>query len=132
MNSPLTERLDVPQKRLHILVPPPQPNPWHRPQQGGKASWFPLPNLSQLDPRDYGGAEIAFNPPAKQDTLSRALFDQAHPNQNFTAQLRSLQQHYTILADDRLITETLEEEASLYALLIEAITPLQHAFGEKR
>ncbi len=126
MDSPFTERLDVLQKRPPILVPQPQPNPWREFQQVREA------RPCQLDVLAYGGAETAVNLHAKQGALSGAFLGQARPSQNFTAQLRSLQQHYTILDDDRLITEILEEETSLYTLLIEAIKPLQRAFGEKR
>ena len=53
-------------------------------------------------------------------------------NQNFALQLCPLQRHYTILDDDRRIIELLGEEPALHALLLEAVKPLQDAFGEKR
>jgi hypothetical protein len=36
------------------------------------------------------------------------------------------------LDDDRIIIELLEAEPALYGLLIDAVKPLQHAFGDKR
>ena len=68
----------------------------------------------------------------RADGVLSYLYEQPRPNRDFTAQLRSLQQYYTILADDHTITELMEEAPALYPLLIEAIKPLQHAFGEKR
>ena len=60
------------------------------------------------------------------------LYEQPQPNQDFTEQLRALHQHYTILDDDRTIIELLATEPALYSLLIEAVEPLRHAFGDKR
>jgi hypothetical protein len=59
-------------------------------------------------------------------------YEQARPNRDYAEQLRSLQQHYTILDSNRLIIELLEEEPALYTLLVEAVRPLQNAFGERR
>jgi len=49
-----------------------------------------------------------------------------------SAELRTLQRHYTILDSDRLVIELLEDEPALLPLLIEAARPLQNAFGEGR
>jgi hypothetical protein len=46
-------------------------------------------------------------------------------------QLRALERYYVILDSDRLV-ELLEAESALYALLVEAVRPLQNAFGEGR
>lgn len=54
---------------------------------------------------------------------------QARPNRDFTAELRSLQRHYTI-SNNRLLIGLFEEEPALFALLVEAIRPLKDAFGE--
>lgn len=54
---------------------------------------------------------------------------QARPNRDLNAELRSLQQHYTI-PDNRLFTELLKEEPALVSLLTEAVRPLRNAFGE--
>jgi hypothetical protein len=48
------------------------------------------------------------------------------------AELRTLRQHYTILDADSLVIEMLDDEAALFTLLIEAVQPLQKAFGEGR
>lgn len=67
-----------------------------------------------------------------------SLFSQSHPyeqespRQDFARQLRFLRQHYTILDSDQLIVEFLAEEPAIYALLIDAVRPLQVAFGERR
>jgi hypothetical protein len=52
--------------------------------------------------------------------------------QDVTQQLRSLQQHYTILDSNFSVIDLLEEEAALYRLLLEAVGPLQNAFGGGR
>src|SRR5215831_16873398 len=46
-----------------------------------------------------------------------------------TEQLRTLHQHYVILDDSSVLVELFEAEPALYQLLIEAVTPLRHAFG---
>jgi len=56
----------------------------------------------------------------------------SQPKQDFTAQLQALQPHYTILDDDRTFIDLLATEPALHSLLIEAVEPLQHAFGDKR
>src|SRR5882757_6801438 len=99
MSSPLTERLDVLQKRPPILAPQPQPNPWHKFQQVRNASRFSLASPLQLDFLDYGGAEPAFHSRVTQSPFYAALLGQVRLSQNLTAQLRSLQQYYTILDD---------------------------------
>ena len=49
-----------------------------------------------------------------------------------TAQLFILHQHYTIVDDDRTFIELLATEPELCSLLIEAVEPLRHTFGDKR
>src|SRR5262249_1386413 len=49
-----------------------------------------------------------------------------------TEQLRTLHQHYVILDDSSVLVELFEAEPALYQLLIEAVAPLRHAFGDKR
>lgn len=94
----------------------------------------------------YESQQITISPvygsfaPAARGRADHVLFcgvwpcfdEQPRPNRDFTVQLRSLQQHYTILDDDRTIIELLEAEPALYALLIDAVKPLRHAFGDKR
>ena len=66
------------------------------------------------------------------DRVLSYFYDHPQPNKNFTEQLRALHQHYTILDDDRTVSELLETEPALYSLLNEAVEPLRHAFGDKR
>lgn len=99
------------------------------------------PSLHQT-PEWYEGqatnwpANIVFASRARRltgsDFLPPCSYEQARPIRDYAEQLRSLQQHYTILDSNRLIIELLEEEPALYALLVEAVRPLQNAFGERR
>ena len=59
------------------------------------------------------------------------LYTQAAPKHDLTAQLRTLQKDYTIVDSDRDVMELLEEHASLFPLLIQAVQPLKSAFGER-
>ena len=59
------------------------------------------------------------------------LYTQAAPKHDLTAQLRTLQKDYTIVDSDRDVMELLEEHASLFPLLIQAVQPLKNAFGER-
>lgn len=59
-------------------------------------------------------------------------FEQIRPNRDVTGQLRTLRQYYTVFESDRRVIEVLEEQAALFTLLIQAVGPLQMAFGEKR
>jgi hypothetical protein len=70
---------------------------------------------------------------ARSDNWTSSYFyDHPQPNIDFTVQLRTLHQHYTILDNDHTVTEILKTEPALYSLLIEAVEPLRHAFGNKR
>ena len=60
------------------------------------------------------------------------MYEQHQPVRDFTPQLQTLHQYYTIMDDDRTIIELLQEEPELYPLLLEAVEPLQKAFGNKR
>src|ERR1700681_312437 len=59
-------------------------------------------------------------------------YEQVRPNRDFTPQLQSLEQHYTLLDSNHLMIEYLADEPPVYALLIEAVRPLQNAFGKGR
>jgi hypothetical protein len=59
------------------------------------------------------------------------VYEHPQSKKDFLAQLRALQQHYTILDDDRTFIELLASDSALYSLLIEAVEPLRHAFGDK-
>jgi len=63
-----------------------------------------------------------------------SVFDaeQIRPNLDASAQLRVLQQYYTIVESDRRFIEVLDEEAAVFRLLIEAVQPLRNAFGENQ
>jgi len=117
MDSLLTVGFDVPQNR------PPVPLPFHQ-----NAEWYESQRTA------IWGSNIfsVTDPRRPTDQVFIYSFEQPRPNRNFTLQLRDLQQHYTILDDNRLIIELLEEEPALYGLLIDAVKPLQHAFGDKR
>ena len=69
---------------------------------------------------------------ASSDNCGLSYFcNYSQPKKDFTEQLRTLNQHYTILGDDRTIVELLATEPVLYSLLIEAIEPLRQVFGDK-
>jgi hypothetical protein len=60
------------------------------------------------------------------------LYKQQRPASDFTPQLQTLHRYYTVVDDDRTIIQLLEEEPQLYLLLLDAVEPLQQAFGDKR
>lgn len=64
--------------------------------------------------------------------LAKIPIEGAEYQARFAPQLPFLQQHYTIVDSDHLLIELLREEPELSALLIEAVKPLQDAFGEGR
>lgn len=59
------------------------------------------------------------------------VYEQRRPVRDFTQQLQTLHRYYTIMDDDRTIIDLLQEEPELYPLLLEAVEPLQQAFGDK-
>jgi len=90
--------------------------------------WDESQQITILPTRDYSASNIRRH----TDRAWASWHQQSCPNRDFTAQLRALQQHYTMLDDDRTINELLATEPALYWLLIEAVEPLRHAFGDKR
>ena len=100
------------------------------------------PVLSRFyqDVRGYDNQQVMISPPNAGlatgtrlgDYVLSYLYDYPQPNQDFTEQLRILHQNYTILDDNCTVIELLATEPVLYSLLIEAIKPLRHAFGDKR
>jgi hypothetical protein len=64
--------------------------------------------------------------------VSHCSYEQPRPNRDCAEQLRSLQKYYMILDDNHTIIELLKAEPALYTLLIDAVVPLQQAFGDKR
>lgn len=77
------------------------------------------------DPHFVTGASL-------DDRVLSSGYEHSQPKKDFSAQLRALHQHYTILDDDRTFIELLATEPALCSLLIEAVEPLRHAFGDKR
>jgi hypothetical protein len=119
MYSLYVAALDAPQTLPRAAQAFYQDGEWYERQQ---AMGLPPNIVFGPDVRSYAG--IVFSPVCH--------YDQAQPKRNLVAQLRSLQQHYTILGSDHLITEVLEGESALSALLIEAVRHLKNAFGEPR
>lgn len=108
--------LDAPQTLPQIPRIPQAPEWYERQQVAGS-----LPRIA-FDARGLGGSLLSQNCP----------YEQIRANRDLAAQLRTLQQHYVILGSGRLVTELLEEESALFALLVEAVQPLRTAFGERR
>ena len=79
-----------------------------------------------ISPRDARSRQL----PASDYILSYD-YHNLQTKKDYTEQLRVLHQHYMILDDSSTIVELLEEEQALYHILIEAVAPLRHAFGDK-
>jgi hypothetical protein len=100
----------------------------------------PAPPASYRDVRGYNYQQtmIPLRKPyfvigaSLDDGVLSSVYEHSQPKKDFSAQLRALHQHYTILNDDRTFIELLATEPALYSLLIEAVEPLRHAFGDKR
>ena len=99
-----------------------------------------VPPASYRDVRGYNYQQTVIPPnkprlatgASSDDRLLSDVYEHPQPRKDFSAQLRALHQHYTILDDDRTFIELLATEPALYSLLIEAVEPLRHAFGDKR
>ncbi len=100
----------------------------------------PVSHAFYQNMRGYGDQQIESLPrnirfaidTSAGDYVLSYLYAQPQPNKDSAKQLRALHQRYTILDDDRTIIELLEAEPALYSLLIDAVVPLQQAFGDKR
>lgn len=102
----------------------------------------PVPPPPHSQAPDWYERQQSTNSPAKIGAQSAWLardissegcsYEQIRPNRDFAPRLRSLQQYYAIQDSVFLVLELLAEEPVLYALLIEAVEPLQHAFGSGR
>jgi hypothetical protein len=66
------------------------------------------------------------------DGVLSSLYDQPQRQPASAEQLRTLRQHYTLVDEDCLIIALLEEDEALYSLLLEAVKPLEQAFGAQR
>ena len=100
---------------------PPTPSPFFRP-----AGWD-----ERQQPTNYR----QFVPGGELKSSKAAFSDpylQTRPHRDVSAQLRTLQQHYTIVDSDRDIIGVLEDYPALFALLAEAVKALQNAFGKNR
>jgi hypothetical protein len=104
---------DTPQNRLSTPPPVRQSAEWCEKQQISAETSF--------------AADIS----GRAERSLLAFYKQPRPHRDFAAQLRYLQRHYTFLDSDSAISELFETEPALYSLLIEAVEPLQRAFGDK-
>lgn len=105
-------------------------------------SAFEQPQTRPAIPRPAGWDERQLSKNCQQFLLggeikcSKAVFSdpymQTRSHLDVSAQLRTLQQHYTIVDSDRDIIEVLDEYPALFALLAEAVKALQNAFGKNR
>jgi hypothetical protein len=66
------------------------------------------------------------------DYVLSYIYEHPQPKKDFSAQLSALHQHYTILDDNHTFIELLATDPALYLLLIKAVEPHRHAFGDKR
>jgi hypothetical protein len=115
---------------MHSVLDTPQTPPATWPSFHQTEDWYEGQRTPSLPPK------IVFTPSIQR--LGGNIFSQAYsseqtrPHRDLAAQLRTLQQHYTILDSDHLVIELLEEESALFTLLVEAVQPLQIAFGDRR
>jgi hypothetical protein len=101
-----------------------QTSPLPRPHQIQKSEWY--------ERQQPANDTLAVRHVSSSIASQNFHYDQGRSRQNVTVQLRSLQQYYTILDGNLLVIELLEEEVALYRLLLEAVRPLQSAFGAGR
>lgn len=90
-------------------------------------SWYKQADYPHVKVTPLGAPLMSLNPSAPFH-----VSDHVQPKTDFTEQLRILHQYYIILNDGHPVREFLGTEPQLYRLLIEAVKPLQHAFGDKR
>jgi hypothetical protein len=95
-------------------------------------SALPAPRLFHQDTDMYKDQQIMVMPRGECFVNTSDLYEQQRPNRDFIAQVRDLQRYYTILDNDDAISQLLAMEPALYPLLVEAVKPLQHAFGDRR
>jgi hypothetical protein len=72
-----------------------------------------------------------------EEPLTVGILNQVAQSENsveawWQQQVRTLQGHYTIADNDSVISGLLSQQRSLYGILMEAVTPLHQAFGERR
>ena len=65
-----------------------------------------------------------------EDYILSYAYHYLQTKKDYREELRVVYQHYIILDDSATLVELFEAEPALYQLLIEAVTPLHHAFGD--
>jgi hypothetical protein len=75
--------------------------------------------------------DVARRPMSFYQNIAYAPYAQTLPRRDLAGQLRNLQRHYLIVDSDREVNQVLDEYASLYPLLLEAVRPLKAAFGDR-
>ena len=93
-------------------------------------NWYEYQQSASLQPGNI--VEFVTSKPGGIVLSQGYSYEQTCPKRDLDAQLRSLQRQYTILDSDRVITKLLEQEPTLFRLLVEAVNPLRAAFGERR
>ena len=76
-------------------------------------------------------SDVARRPTSFFQNIAYAPYAQAPPRRDLAGQLRNLQQHYLLIDSARDVIQLLDEYASLYLLLLEAVRPLKAAFGDR-
>jgi hypothetical protein len=70
--------------------------------------------------------------PITVGTFNQRTQSESSVDGRWQQQVRALQRHYTIADTDSVIIGILSEQRSLYGILMDAVTPLHQAFGERR
>jgi len=105
----------------------------------------------RFDQQQYRFTHFGFTPPtpprgtfsfhlvhgAAEEPITVGTFNQGTQSEcsvdgRWRQQVRALQGHYTVADTDSVIIGILSEQRSLYGILMEAVTPLHQAFGERR
>jgi hypothetical protein len=144
MYSPLDATLDVPQlfdgsdgetHGLHVAWSHFQTAEWESVYNVSGGHKFGGNQAYGTQGYFYGQIGERFGPqdaqPSSHSSLQRNYLSHERLDYLYLRQLRTLQQHYTVLDSDRVVIELLKEQSTLYMLLVEAVRPSQIAFGEK-
>lgn len=75
--------------------------------------------------------DVARRPTDSYQGIAYARYEQMQQRGHWSRELRNVQQHYLIVDSDREVTELLHAYPRLYLLLLEAVRPLQSAFGDR-
>jgi hypothetical protein len=87
---------------------------------------MPIPSYSQMAVWDQ--VQTSALVPRRRAGLYNP-YAQTHQRRDVTTQFRELQRHYTISGEDNDVKDFLEADHTLFALLSEAVQPLNAAFG---